>query len=436
MSFLHSHSCECVKSELDLFAIPPTQTSIRNSQWVHYKPLSSINDDSPLEFVVSGAGDEYIDLGQTLIHVVVKIVKADGTDTAEEQKVGPVNSFLHSLFSQVDVYLNQKLISPPSNTYAYRSYIENLLSYGPAAKQSHLTMSLWYDDTAGLMDNLDHHNAGLAKRRNFTKLSRPIDMIGCIHSDIFNQDKFLLNGVELRIKMIRSRDTFCLMSETPYAKVKILDATLLVRRVCINPSVLIAHSKTLEKSPAKYPLTRVEVKVLTISSGVQSKVIDNIFIGQLPKRCIIGFVTNSAFNGTVTRNPFNFQHFSMTHLSLYIDGQQIPSKPLQMDFTNDRLHVMAYHTLFSGTGIHFLNEGNAISREAYPHGYCLTAFDLTTDLSSNLHSHWNLVRQGSLRLDVRFEQAVPETLTCLIYAEFDNIIEIDRNRNVLVDIAG
>ncbi|KAG8239542.1 hypothetical protein J437_LFUL019261 [Ladona fulva] len=148
MAFLHSHSCECTKSELDLFAIPPTQTSIRNSQWVHYKPLSSINDDSPLGFVVSGAGDEYIDLGHTLIHVVAKVVKTDGTDTAEEQKVGPVNNFLHSLFSQVDVYLNQKLISPPSNTYAYRCYVENLLSYGPAAKKSHLTISLWYDDTS------------------------------------------------------------------------------------------------------------------------------------------------------------------------------------------------------------------------------------------------------------------------------------------------
>ncbi|KAG8238383.1 hypothetical protein J437_LFUL018337 [Ladona fulva] len=96
----------------------------------------------------------------------------------------------------------------------------------------------------------------------------------------------------------------------------------------------------------------------------------------------------------------------------------------------------AYHTFFSGTGIHFLNEGNAISREAYPHGYCLTAFDLTPDLSSNLHSHWNLVRQGSLRLDVRFEQALPDTLTCVIYADFDNIIEIDRSRNVLVDFGG
>ncbi|KAG8223664.1 hypothetical protein J437_LFUL001771 [Ladona fulva] len=120
----------------------------------------------------------------------------------------------------------------------------------------------------------------------------------------------------------------------------------------------------------------------------------------------------------------------MTLLSLYIDAQQIPSKPQQMDFTNSKLHVMAYHTLFSGTGIHFLNEGNDISREIYAHGYCLTAFDLSPDLSSKLHLHWNLIRQGSLRLDVQFEQALLETLACVIYGEFDKIIEIDRRRNV------
>lgn len=38
MSFLHTHSSECLKSELDLFSLPPTQTSIESSQWIHYKP--------------------------------------------------------------------------------------------------------------------------------------------------------------------------------------------------------------------------------------------------------------------------------------------------------------------------------------------------------------------------------------------------------------
>ncbi|KYN09484.1 hypothetical protein ALC57_18389, partial [Trachymyrmex cornetzi] len=54
-------------------------------------------------------------------------------------KVGPVNHLLHSMFNQIDVYFNQKLVSPPNNAYAYRAYIEALLNYASPAKTSHLT---------------------------------------------------------------------------------------------------------------------------------------------------------------------------------------------------------------------------------------------------------------------------------------------------------
>ena len=32
MAFLHAHSCECLKSELELFTVQPTQATIENSQ--------------------------------------------------------------------------------------------------------------------------------------------------------------------------------------------------------------------------------------------------------------------------------------------------------------------------------------------------------------------------------------------------------------------
>lgn len=52
MSFLHSHSEACLKSELDIFSLPPTQTAIESSTWVSYKPVSSLTDESPIEFCV------------------------------------------------------------------------------------------------------------------------------------------------------------------------------------------------------------------------------------------------------------------------------------------------------------------------------------------------------------------------------------------------
>ena len=58
--------------------------------------------------------------------------------------------------------------------------------------------------------------------------------------------------------------------------------------------------------------------------------------------------------------------------------------------------------------------GLYISREDYANGYALYAFDLTADLGED--DHFNLVRQGNVRL-----------------AEFENVIEVDRDRNVIFD---
>ena len=52
------------------------------------------------------------------------MLNADGTDIAEDAEVGPINLLLNSLFSQVEVTLNERLIS-----YLYRAVIETLLSY-------------------------------------------------------------------------------------------------------------------------------------------------------------------------------------------------------------------------------------------------------------------------------------------------------------------
>ena len=82
------------------------------------------------------------------------------------------------------------------------------------------------------------------------------------------------------------------------------------------------------------------------------------------------------------------------------------------------MYVDAYYTLFSGIDIHYLNEGNSISREAYANGYCLFAFDLTPDLSANQETHWNLVKHGSGRNDVRFDGPLSTTVNCIIYAEY------------------
>jgi hypothetical protein len=46
-----------------------------------------------------------------------------------------------------------------------------------------------------------------------------------------------------------------------------------------------------------------------------------------------------------------------------------------------------------------------------------------------------LSREGSVRVILKFADALEETVTVIAYGEFENLIELDRNRNVIFDFA-
>jgi hypothetical protein len=432
MALVHEQSCPCVKTELDLFTLPPTQTAIENGMWIEHQPLSTLSDNAPIEFLVTGSSDDYIDVAHTYIYLKAKIVNNNGTNLADDANVAATNNWLHSIFSQVDVSLNEKLVTPSTNTYAYRAYIENLLSYGSEAKKTQLQCSIWEKDSPGHMETIGDDNRGLARRKAYTVRSNEVEMMGKLHADIFFQDKYLLNKVTMKVRCVRSKDSFALMATgiNPTYKIKIQEAILFVRKVKINSTIQVAHMKALEKGSAKYPIRRIETKLFSISQGSMTANHENLFLGQLPTRIVIGMVDNNAMTGDYTKNPYNFKHHNLNFLALYLDGQQIPSKPLTPNFARN-CYTRSYMSLFTSTGKGFQDEGNHITRSDYAEGYTLFAFDLTPDLSDN--AHFNLIKQGSLRVEMHFAEALQRTINVVVYAEFESVIQIDRNRNVMFD---
>ena len=69
MKLLHEQSSQCLHSELDLVSLPPTQTAVDGSQWVEHSSVSTITSSSPIECIVSGSGEDYMDLNNTLLEV-------------------------------------------------------------------------------------------------------------------------------------------------------------------------------------------------------------------------------------------------------------------------------------------------------------------------------------------------------------------------------
>jgi len=146
----------------------------------------------------------------------------------------------------------------------------------------------------------------------------------------------------------------------------------------------------------------------------------------------MGLVSNQAFNGHAESNPFNFQHFTLNEIALYLDGQQQQAiRPIQLDYERG-LYIRAYDSMFAGTRKLCKDEGLYINRDDYASGYALYAFDLSADLGEDDH-FFGHVRQGSVRLALKFAAALAATVTVIAYAEFENIIEVDRDRNVIFD---
>lgn len=437
MAFLLKDSPECAKSELNLFTLPPTQTVIEKGHWVQYHPIANSSDGGPVEFLISGSGEDYIDLSETRIYVKAKIVSSEGKDlkvnAAEaggrtvENKVGPVNLFLHSLFSQVDVSLNERVVSSSDNTYAYRAYIETLLNNGYDSKTSQLSSELYYKDTAGKMNTYevsgDNVNDGFVKRAALFKENTAVDMMGRLHVDIFNQDRLLLNLVDVKVKLIRNKPEFCLMGEGDY-RIVFDHISLFARKVKINPAVSISHARALEKTSAKYPIDRVVCKVFAIPQSSYSFVQDNVFSGQMPKRLVIACVDNDAFNGNYKKCPFEFNHYGMNFIGVYVDGQPVPHQPMQLDFDKGN-YIQAYQNLF------LQSEGLYISRTEFAEGYSLFLFDLSPDLCDG--EHFNLIRHSNLRVELKFNKSLDKTITLIVFAEFESLIEINKTRNVLFD---
>ena len=456
MSLIQEGSHECCTSPLEWFKVLPTQTSIEKSATVEYQSLTALRPNVPLEFYIPASTEDYFDLLNSRLYICCKIVTAAGAECTAAQIAAPVNDLLNSLWSNVELYLNDRLVSHSNNMHGYLSMISHLIHDSEESLESERSMRLIYKDTAGGMNctnallrnpegiifgldladddggivDEEQGNRGLYLRYRQTRQSKNVELMGPLRIDMFEQDRYLPNGVDVKLRFHPQKRTFALMAEANQFKIDITEAYLLMRKVRPSPGVLLGHSDALAKGPAKFPITRKECKCFAVSNGLRSFKKDNIFLGQLPKRIVIGMVASDAFSGLVTENPYNFQHFNINHLQMYVDGEPVRNQPLRPDLASGK-YLQCYETLFRGLNRLDGEKGSIIKRSDWDKGYSLLAFDLTPDMDSD--DHYALIKHGNLRVDIEFANALAESINILVYAEFDNVIEITADRHVAFD---
>lgn len=451
----YEDSEECSKSEIELFSVPPIQTVLTEGCWDTIQPNANYHNSNKLTFVVHHTSDQYLDLSQTELHLDLSIFKmSDGIGTkltkAESANISVCNNLLHSLFKQIKISLNDKCVENTNDTYAYRAYLETLLSNSKEKKDTICRSQHWHkdsndfdcflekikdpgDDTKSIPNPL--LNPGFANRiKPFCNDKKStLHLSGGLHCDLFNMNRYMIGDVNLTLDLTRSEDKFYLIgnvSEIGKYKLSIEKAYLKIRRVTVSPSVILAHELALAKMPAKYPIKRVVVSPVVVPMKTAKMTLTNISgtEGGMPNRVLAAFFASERVSGDYTLNPFKIEHFCITELSLKVGSRAIPYySPLKFDFANDD-YMEGYLSFFKNISG---GKPNDISYEEYKNGNTVFAFDLTPDLCSNEHVH--VPRYGSLDLSVTLEKAVDQSITVMFYFEYDNMIEIDSQKRITFD---
>ena len=406
---------------MSIFEVPPTDTTITVREWIEYRPINQISQDTAIEFHVTPQSTGYLDLKQSRVNVKIKVTRDDGSPVTQDDVVGLVNLPLHSIFSSLECDLQHMAVSQIGTNYPYKAYIDTLLTTQTSRRIDN-SSQLFVKDTRGRFDDADAKtgsNLGLYERWTYTRDGRILDLEGPLLLDFFQQERLILNGVPLDLKFWPSKNAFRLMSDSlhPNEKVNIVDATL---KLCIqrpNPALTMAHTKLIEKSPAVYPFMTSSIKIASIAQGEFSFSADDMFHGEVPSQLILGLVSSSAYIGDYKKSPFNFGHYDCNFVALYVDGQSLPGKPLQPQF-GDNNYLNAYQTLQT------VGSDVWIDRNEYPEGYTLYVLDV------NPYVDFNVKRRAHCRLELRFAKALPESVTLIMYGKFPEILRIDQSRSV------
>lgn len=432
-------SSPSTKSELDLFSVPPTQVAVKRGFWDEVHPCNPVTNEGPFEFRIPG-DPCFIQMSKNYICFVILIVTLEDGKVippAQDIKVSTINAIGKTFFKQVKLYLNGKLVHDTGVKYSYRAFFETALNFGTDAKSSHLDSVLYVQESGVNVDTTA--NPGFVQRAALFQNNAWVELMSPLHIDLFEQDRYLINNVEMRIELHKQTNPFLLLNfdnnnnARREHRIEIESMKLYIRKVEILDSIGIALEKTMQQYTAKYVTRRVTMTNLHITENRRSTPLNNLFVGQIPQRLIFGCVDADAFQGVYNKSPFNFKNYSINEVKVIAGGQTFPSHPLKTNFTKGHF-MRAFNQLFETLDMANNNKGNNIDRNAFANGMCLFGFDITPDEDDG--GHWDLIRDGATSLEINFDANLPAGgIEVIVFAEFDNLVMIDKNRNTFCDYA-
>lgn len=419
-------------SRFSIFQPPALDISTQSEMIVDYRPVATISRGQSIDFLIPNTNIYYTDLSRTYLCLRARIRRSDNTLIGNDDKVAFAQLPLTTCFRQVDVMLNQTLMSSQIGVNApYKAVLDHLVYKDKDFLNSGAQSGLFYYDTPGHMNATDPAatgaNQGLIKRYEWSKNGAEIHVQGALPHDLSELDQYIPSNIEIKIKLLPAIDTFSLMSSsvTENYHIEITDATLKVKFIEPTNPLILAHASSLEKSPAIFNYMRSNIKSFTIPANLMSWSLDQLFSNNIPSELVVCMVKSSAYTGKYDENPYNFDNFSLSYIDFSIEGNQ--RKTFQPDFDKNAF-TDEYLALYSDENGR--RRGGIIELAHFKSGYAIYRIKI----SPGVQRTYNLAQnRAQTRLSFRFKRALSEPVTCITYGKFYDSFRIDKSRNIYLN---
>ena len=210
--------------------------------------------------------------------------------------------------------------------------------------------------------------------------------------DFLSISKLLYPNMKIRLRLIRARPNFCMISDNPNVSLGIVDYSLYTRRIALKDDYHKKRIDMLAYTPVEFNYLETLVKTFIIPARQNQFIQEDIFNNAPVRRSAIAMNTNSAFTGSYTENPFWYQQFDLRQIRILRGGQPI------VDFVaadNCRLYFTTMKAM------NFQEYIPSIPIDNFKDYYVLV-FDLTSMQDTTENCHYPELVGEPLRMELNF----------------------------------
>ena len=223
--------------------------------------------------------------------------------------------------------------------------------------------------------------------------------------------------MKVRIRLIRARPNFYMISENPNVGLGIVDCSLYTRRVMLEEDYHKKRMPQLAYAPVEYNYMQTLAKTFIISARQNQFMQENIFNNAPIRRIAIAMNSNSAFNGSFAENPFWYQQFNLRDIGTLRGGQPI----VHHDTTTDNCRL--YVTIMKA--VNFQDDIPSIPVDNFK-DHCVLVFDLTSMQDPTEHCHYPEWIGEPLRLQLYFSSPLENNTEVIVLGERMSCVAVDK----------